>query len=94
MNIIHSTKQEDKVGDSSSPSGGVRVVSRSENELMLEVYGDASHCLDEICENRPAEYLDWHLENLAEAIKLANDGPRCPLPPWMIGAYPITVRHL
>ncbi len=85
------TKQHD---EKDQPSGGVRVVSRSGNNLVLEVYGDAANCLDGVTEEEPAVYFDWHLDTLAEAVKLANnDRAHLELPAWMAGCdYPIKVR--
>ncbi len=70
----------------------VKIVSRSKNELVLEVYGEAAHCLDDVGEESPAVVLDWKRKKVCAAVSLANEvHPR--LPVWMLDNYhyPITV---
>lgn len=77
-----------------SHTEGVRILSRTHNQLIVEVFGEASHCLDQVGEDDPAILLDWDLEKVRAAVALANR-VRPPLPFWMIEhyEYPIKVSH-
>ena len=90
--IDNLTLQEDE-NVPTSPHSGVMVVARTNNKLILKVFGDASHCLDGVhWHNSPAVYLDWNLTKVTSAVELANEPPLHALPDWMMGSYPITVR--
>ena len=86
------TKKQQDQQEPDSQSSGVKIVSRAGKELVVEVYGEASHCLDDVGENNPAVLLDWKPEKVRAAVALANRN-RPSLPSWMKpDGYPITVR--
>ena len=86
------TNDQEEQQASACQSSGVNIVSRTGNELVVEVYGEASHCLDGVGEEEPAVLLDWNPNQVRAAVALANrDRPA--LPAWMPDSYPITVRN-
>lgn len=73
----------------------IMIVSRSDDEVVVDVCGTAFHCLDHVGEEDPAILLGWNYTQLANAIRFANAN-RPELPAWMNGphqGYPITVRQ-
>ncbi len=83
--------QQDQHTTPTPQSSGVKIVSRAGKQLVVEVYGEASHCLDSVGPIDPAVLLDWKSEKVRAAVTLANrDRPA--LPVWMSDGYPITVR--
>ncbi len=85
------TNEQEEQEASASQSSGVKIVSRTGKELVVEVYGEASHGLDGVRDNEPAVLLDWNPSKVSSAVALANrDRPA--LPAWITDGYPITVR--
>ncbi len=93
-NLVQSCRKIRIENAPASLHSDVIVVERTDNKLVLQVSGDASHCLDDIDgQNNLALYVDWNLTKVTSAVELANnETPLNALPDWMMGGYPITVR--